>query len=365
MTINSMSQGTTEVVMEALSFVMDYTQDLLSSVSHLQISFRTSDQVWPVLTSPAPDSDTLTSPTLLSAGCGEYKFWCGADWPLSFQSSLNQSTTNHGSQHQQQETQLRHGLHPLPRLLHTWHQTRDQWRQTQWGQLQIQWNTWTFRAFLQIKKCHSWQRQIQLCVSTSLLSFTTHDDASHVPSSDVSASSSQTDSAAESVESAVLSSGASSSSVQSSPAAVSSSVSSQVYSEETQGRQEAQDTLHQWPVEQAGAEVQWEELPLHRWASRLCCGAGVDRDPGEDLVPEQESQVQEDCRGRGLPNKYWWCEAESLHDSSFLGAWSSCWSWTAFSSLISKIFLENLLILIDYDSVIWSSRLHVFGIKKK
>ena len=45
MTINSMSQGTTEVVMEALSFVMDYTQDLLSSVSHLQISFSTSDQV--------------------------------------------------------------------------------------------------------------------------------------------------------------------------------------------------------------------------------------------------------------------------------------------------------------------------------
>ena len=43
-TINSMSQGTTEVVMEALSFVMDYTQDLLSSVSHLQISFSTSDQ---------------------------------------------------------------------------------------------------------------------------------------------------------------------------------------------------------------------------------------------------------------------------------------------------------------------------------
>ena len=45
MTINSMSQGTTEVVMEALSFVMDYTQDLLSSVSHLQISFSTSDRV--------------------------------------------------------------------------------------------------------------------------------------------------------------------------------------------------------------------------------------------------------------------------------------------------------------------------------
>ena len=44
MTINSMSQGTTEVVMESLSFVMDYTQDLLSSVSHLQISFSTSDQ---------------------------------------------------------------------------------------------------------------------------------------------------------------------------------------------------------------------------------------------------------------------------------------------------------------------------------
>ena len=44
-TINPMSQGTTEVVMEALSFVMDYTQDLLSSVSHLQISFSTSDQV--------------------------------------------------------------------------------------------------------------------------------------------------------------------------------------------------------------------------------------------------------------------------------------------------------------------------------
>lgn len=65
-----------------------------------------------------------------------------------------------------------------------------------------------------------------------------------------------------------------------------------VSSEETQDQQEASDPFHDIPAAGLGEKVPSEAVPVHRRARRVLQFPQLDRNPGQDLVSEQESQSQ-------------------------------------------------------------------------
>ena len=58
-------------------------------------------------------------------------------------------------------------------------------------------------------------------------------------------------------------------------------------------RQEAQDGLHLRPAQEAETRVHGQQIPDGGEEEEPLCGAGTEREPAEDLVPEQEGQAQE------------------------------------------------------------------------
>lgn len=66
----------------------------------------------------------------------------------------------------------------------------------------------------------------------------------------------------------------------------------------TQDEQEAPNPLHHVPAACPGEEVSPEAVPFHRRARRVLQLVELDGNPGEDLVPEQESQSQAAAGGR-------------------------------------------------------------------
>ncbi|CAL8271279.1 unnamed protein product [Boreogadus saida] len=75
--------------------------------------------------------------------------------------------------------------------------------------------------------------------------------------------------------------------------------SNSVFSEKTQDQPEAPHSLHHLPAAGPGEEVLPEAVPVHRRAGRVLLRADPIRDPGEDLVPEPQSQSQAAPGGRG------------------------------------------------------------------
>ena len=60
------------------------------------------------------------------------------------------------------------------------------------------------------------------------------------------------------------------------------------------GGPKSEDPLHRGAAGQPREEVQEQGLPHHRREDGLCPGARADRHPGQDLVPEQTRQGEED-----------------------------------------------------------------------
>ena len=75
--------------------------------------------------------------------------------------------------------------------------------------------------------------------------------------------------------------------------------------QEAPGGQEGEDPLHLRAAGHAREEVQGQELSHHRREGGLCPGPGAHWHPGQDLVPEQARQGEEDCRGRGIHKPNW------------------------------------------------------------
>lgn len=66
----------------------------------------------------------------------------------------------------------------------------------------------------------------------------------------------------------------------------------------TQDQQKAPHSLHHVPAAGPGEEVPPEAVPLHRRTRRVLQFPQLDGDPGENLVPEQESESQAAAGGR-------------------------------------------------------------------
>ncbi len=67
---------------------------------------------------------------------------------------------------------------------------------------------------------------------------------------------------------------------------------------EAQAEPETADPIHHAAAHVAGEEVQGKAVPEHRGACRVLQQPQPDRDPGQDLVPEQEGKVKEATGGR-------------------------------------------------------------------
>ena len=139
-----------------------------------------------------------------------------------------------------------------------------------------------------------------------------------------------------------------------------------MYPKKTQSKQKTKNSLHNTTTQCAGEEVQWEAIFIHRWASRVQCSAEVDRDPGEDLVPEQESQDQETPGVGAGETEVRLCSshASTIWYSSITSSGSSQWShasssfssslhaqhWPPFLPIVVK---NSKKILYYFDTKLW------------